>query len=99
MRKVLVFFIGLGLVTSLHACLCVADIVQGFNDAVTGVKKVLNEAEMEIQTNVNPALEKNIEDIEEQNKLLEKIIVGYTERNVQKKEMIFLLNKLKNMQD
>ena len=38
-------------------------------------------------------------DIEEQNQILEKIIAAYTERNIQKKELIFLLTQLKNMQD
>ena len=29
---------------------------------------------MEIQSNVNPAIQKNIQDIEEQNKILEKVL-------------------------
>lgn len=99
MKKIALFLASLGLVSSLQACLCAGDVVQGFNNSTNSILEVLNKAEMEIQSNVNPAIQKNIQDIEEQNKILEKIIVAYTERNIQKKELIFLLTQLKNMQD
>ncbi len=99
MKKIVLFFAGLGLATSLNACLCAGDIVQGFNNSTNSILEVLTNAEMEISTNVMPAIQKNILDIEEQNRVLEKIIVGYKERNIQKKELIFLLTQLKQMQD
>ena len=54
---------------------------------------------MEIDVNVNPRVQKNIEDIEEQNELLAKIIKAYRKRAEQKKEMIHHLTKLKGLQD
>ncbi len=99
MKKIVLFLASLGLVSSLQACLCAGDVVQGFNNSTNSILEVLNNAEMEIQSNVNPAIQKNIQDIEEQNQILEKIIAAYTERNIQKKELIFLLTQLKNMQD
>lgn len=99
MKKIVLFLASLGLISSLQACLCAGDVVQGFSNATNNIVKVLTNAETEIYSNVIPAINKNIADIEEQNKILEKIIAAYTERNIQKKELIFLLTQLKNMQD
>lgn len=99
MKKIVLFLASLGLISSLQACLCAFDVVQGFDKSTNSILEVLNKAETEIKSNVNPAIQKNIQDIEEQNKILEKIIAAYTERNIQKKELIFLLTQLKNMQD
>lgn len=99
MRKIVLFIASLGLVSSLQACLCAGDIVQGFNNSTNSILEVLQNAETEISTNVIPAVQKNIQDIEEQNKILEKTIKANVERNIQKKELIFLLTQLKNMQD
>lgn len=98
MRK-LIAILSLGVITSLNACLCTADIVQGFSNSTNEILPVLQSAKNEIDTNVNPALRKNIQDIEEQNRILGKIITGYVKRNEQKKELIYLLTKLKEIQD
>lgn len=99
MKKIVLFLSSLGLISSLQACLCAGDVVQGFSNATNNIVKVLTNAETEIYSNVIPAINKNIADIEEQNKILDKIIVAYKERNIQKKELIFLLTKLKELQD
>jgi len=99
MKKIVLFLASLGLINSLHACLCAGDIVQGFNNSTNSILEVLTNAEMEISSNVMPSIQQNIKDIEEQNKLIQKVITAYKERNVQKKELIFLLTQLKQMQD
>jgi hypothetical protein len=98
MKKIIAILSLVG-ITSLNACLCSADIIQGFSNSTNQILPVLQSAKMEIDTNVNTALRKNIQDIEEQNRILDKIIVGYIRRNEQKKELIYLLTKLKGMQD
>ena len=98
MKKIIAILSLVG-ITSLNACLCSADIIQGFSSSTNQILSVLQSAEMGINTNINPAIRKNIQDIEEQNRILDKIIVGYVRRNEQKKELIYLLTKLKGMQD
>lgn len=98
MKKIIAILSLVG-ITSLNACLCSDDIIQGFSSSTNQILSVLQSAEMEINTNINPAIRKNIQDIEEQNRILDKIIVGYVRRNEQKKELIYLLTKLKGMQD
>lgn len=99
MKKVFLFLVSLGLINSLHACLCAGDIVQGFDNSTNSILKVLTNAETEITSNVTPSIQQNIKDIEEQNKLIQKVITAYKERNIQKKELIFLLTQLKEIQD
>jgi hypothetical protein len=97
--KKIIAILSLVAITSLNACLCSADIIQGFSSSTNQILSVLQSAEQEINTNINPAIRKNIQDIEEQNRILDKIIAGYVKRNEQKKELIYLLKKLKGMQD
>lgn len=99
MKKIVLFLASLGLIDSLHACLCAGDIVQGFNTSTNSISEVLTKAETEISSNVIPSIQQNIKDIDEQNKQIEKIITVYKERNIQKKELIFLLTQLKQIQD
>lgn len=80
-------------------CLCSGDVTGAFSNSTDGILKVLNNAQNEISSNVIPGIQKNIQDIEEQNRILEKIILTYKERNIQKKELIFLLTQLKHLQD
>ena len=84
--------LALSFVTA-FACLCVTNLQLSFQQIQQSIQTRLSQATNEIDSNLIPAINKNTNDIEEQNKILEKIIIGLQEQAVQKHEILFLLKK------
>ena len=75
------------------ACLCSPNLQLSFQQIQQAIQTRLNRTVNEIDSNLIPAINKNTNDIEAQNKILEKIIIGLQEQAVQKHEILFLLKK------
>ena len=75
------------------ACHCSTNLELSFQQIQQIIQTRLSQATNEINSNLIPAINKNTSDIEEQNKILEKIIIGLSEQAVQKQEILFLLKK------
>lgn len=75
------------------ACRCTPNLNLSFQQIQQAIQTRLSQATNEIDSNLIPAINKNTNDIEEQNEILEKIIIGLQEQAVQKHEILFLLKK------
>lgn len=87
-----ILILALSFVTA-FACLCATNLELSFQGIQNAIQTRLNNAINEIDNNLIPAIDKNTNDILEQNKILEKIIIGLKEIELQKHEMIFLLKQ------
>lgn len=79
--------------TNIFACLCAPNLQLSFQQIQQTIQTRLSQATNEIDSNLIPLIDKNTNDILEQNKILEKIIIGLQEQAVQKHEILFLLKK------
>lgn len=84
--------LALSFVTA-FACLCATNLQLSFQQIQQSIQTRLSQATNEIDSNLIPAINKNTNDIEEQNKILEKIIIGLQEQAMQKYEILFLLKQ------
>ncbi|MBR8466493.1 hypothetical protein KDE13_09115 [Campylobacter sp. faydin G-140] len=75
------------------ACLCAVDINTGFQKSSTHISSIIDKATSEIESNLIPNINKNTNDILEQNRELEKLLLAYQTELLQKKEILFLLDK------
>lgn len=80
------------------ACVCTIDIVNGFVGSRSQISATIDSATAEIEGNLIPAIERNIADVKKQNEELEKLLKAYTLEAEQKRNIIFYLEEINQIQ-
>lgn len=92
-----IFLIIFMLFSSCFGCLCVGDINAGFNGSSSQISNVIDNATNIINNKLIKEINKNAEDIKSQNLELEKLLKAYKEELTEKKEILFLLEKIEKL--
>jgi len=95
MKKLILFLL---LTIQAFGCLCTGDIRAGFRQSSDHIANIVNKATSEINNNLVKEINKNTEDIKKQNIELEKLLKAYQEELAEKREILFLLEKIEKLQ-
>jgi hypothetical protein len=95
MKKIflILIFLGFANYANAYACFCTPFIFKAFQDLSNEVNIDIG-AQSTAVSSLIKQIEKNMKDIEEQNKVIEKIIEGEKRKALQNTEIVFLLKKI-----